>query len=164
MRTLGTGGDTHTHTHTERTPIQGECSNPFASGWYKVLYHGCSEGCLEMARQRLASEDCKDRPMDDTWIQMWDDYLPTLAHVLGSGIYQSSAIPYLEALVAAMKLGGCATLKQPQFRNLIGTQTSWCEGDPELVRPLAWTCPESCDCTAANGTSLPSYCPRSCAA
>ncbi|CAK9024472.1 Vacuolar protein sorting-associated protein 11-like [Durusdinium trenchii] len=141
-----------------------ECSNPFASGWYKVLYHGCSEGCLEMARQRLASEDCKDRPMDDTWIQMWDDYLPTLAHVLGSGIYQSSAIPYLEALVAAMKLGGCATLKQPQFRNLIGTQTSWCEGDPELVRPLAWTCPESCDCTAANGTSLPSYCPRSCAA
>ncbi|CAK9113809.1 unnamed protein product [Durusdinium trenchii] len=130
---------------------QGECSNPFASGWYKVLYHGCSEGCLEMARQRLASEDCKDRPMDDTWIQMWDDYLPTLAHVLGSGIYQSSAIPYLEALVAAMKLGGCATLKQPQFRNLIGTQTSWCEGDPELVRPLAWTCPESCDCTAANG-------------
>lgn len=95
---------------------------------------------------------------------MWDDLLPTLVYLVGVNIYQSSALPYLEAFVSAMKQGGCATLKRPEFKNIIGGQTSWCEGDPELIRPVAWTCPESCDCATARAGALPSYCPRSCAA
>ncbi|CAK9051514.1 Vacuolar protein sorting-associated protein 11-like [Durusdinium trenchii] len=141
-----------------------KCSDPFASHWYKVPYHGCADSCLELARQTLASEPCKDRPIDAVWTQMWDDLLPTLVYLVGVNIYQSSALPYLEAFVSAMKQGGCATLKRPEFKNIIGGQTSWCEGDPELIRPVAWTCPESCDCATARAGALPSYCPRSCAA
>ena len=101
--------------------------------------------------------------MDETWNQIWDDYLPTLIHEFGASIQQSSALPVLEALVATMKADGCVTLKHPQFQYIVGSQVTWCEGDPELIRGLAWICPESCGCAAA-GASLPSYCPRSCAA
>ena len=39
----------------------------------------------------------------------------------------------------------------------------WCEGMPDLFRPLVHLCPESCGCTSFSG-ALPSFCPESCAA
>ncbi|CAK9029597.1 unnamed protein product [Durusdinium trenchii] len=138
------------------------CTNPYATHWYKVPAQGCSESCLQIAREHLASEDCEDRPIDENWLQTWDGYLPALVHTFGTDVYSSSAMPFLEAMVASMKSGGCPTLKVPQFRNLIGSQSPWCEGDPDLIRPLAWICPESCGCKAYGSASLPSYCPRSC--
>lgn len=37
------------------------------------------------------------------------------------------------------------------------------QGDSELLRPLAWTCPESCGCTSPEAAANPpAYCPRSC--
>lgn len=36
-------------------------------------------------------------------------------------------------------------------------------GDPVLLRPLAWTCPESCGCTSPEAmANPPTYCPQSC--
>lgn len=80
---------------------------------------------MQIAREHLASEDCEDRPIDENWLQTWDGYLPALVHTFGTDVYSSSAMPFLEAMVASMKSGGCPTLKVPQFRNLIGSQSPW---------------------------------------
>ena len=77
---------------------------------------------MQIAREHLASEDCEDRPIDENWLQTWDGYLPALVHTFGTDVYSSSAMPFLEAMVASMKSGGCPTLKVPQFRTSLAVK------------------------------------------
>ena len=47
-------------------------------------------------------------------------------------------------------------------RRVVGTSILM-QGDPSLLRPLAWSCPESCGCTSPEAAANPpAYCPRSC--
>ncbi|CAK9005799.1 Vacuolar protein sorting-associated protein 11-like [Durusdinium trenchii] len=131
------------------------CTDPAAPSWFRTPAWGCSDTCTQLAMERIG--DCRDAPIDERWHQFWDGYLPALEAVYGVGLSGSQAVVLrVEQVLRAMKAGGCPTLKDPQLGFEIGGQRSWCQGDPDLYRPLAWKCPETCGCLAANP---PSYCP-----
>ena len=140
------------------------CTNPYSNAWYKVPNLGCSQSCLDLAINTLAKPGrCVDQPNDEIWKEIWDGYIPMLTLQYGSQVANSGAITMVQNMVEAMKMNGCSQLQVESMKTMVGDTNLWCEGDSELLRPLAWTCPESCGCTSPEAAANPpAYCPRSC--
>lgn len=115
------------------------CSDPHSSPWYKVEAQGCSSACLASA-STASVIPCQDMDKaNQTWQDLWDEYMPALSDFLTLSGNETTA---LLQTVQDMKSQGCAFLLQQQFEAATGAK--WCEGHPELFRPLSYLCPLSC--------------------
>lgn len=116
------------------------CSEPHSSPWYKVEAQGCSSACLASASSTASVIPCQDMDKaNQTWQDLWDEYMPALTDFLTLSGNETTA---LLQTVQDMKSQGCAFLLQQQFEPATGAK--WCEGHPELFRPLSYLCPLSC--------------------
>lgn len=116
------------------------CSEPHSSSWYKVEAQGCSSACLASASSTASVIPCQDMDKaNQTWQDLWDEYMPALTDFLTLSGNETTA---LLQTVQDMKSQGCAFLLQQQFEPATGAK--WCEGHPELFRPLSYLCPLSC--------------------
>jgi len=116
------------------------CSEPHSSPWYKVEAQGCSSACLASASSTASVIPCQDMDKaNQTWQDLWDEYMPALTDFLTLSGNETTA---LLQTVQDMKSQGCAFLLQQQFEAATGAK--WCEGHPELFRPLSYLCPLSC--------------------
>lgn len=116
------------------------CSEPHSSPWYKVEAQGCSSACLASASSTASVIPCQDMDKaNQTWQDLWDEYMPALTDFLTLSGNKTTA---LLQTVQDMKSQGCAFLLQQQFEPATGAK--WCEGHPELFRPLSYLCPLSC--------------------
>lgn len=116
------------------------CSEPHSSPWYKVEAQGCSTQCLASAFSTASVIPCQDMDKaNQTWLDLWDEYIPALSDFLTLSGNDTTA---LLQTVQDMKSQGCSFLLQQQFEPATGAK--WCEGHPELFRPLSYLCPSSC--------------------
>ena len=116
------------------------CSEPHSSPWYKVEAQCCSSACLASASSTASVIPCQDMDKaNQTWQDLWDEYMPALTDFLTLSGNETTA---LLQTVQDMKSQGCAFLLQQQFEPATGAK--WCEGHPELFRPLSYLCPLSC--------------------
>ncbi|CAJ1327983.1 unnamed protein product [Effrenium voratum] len=137
------------------------CTDPLSSGWHKVPAHGCTDSCLQLARDEMATLPCQDQPIGPSWLNFWDTYIPALSDFfVGQNISKTSFGPEMHMIKDVMKANGCSALQDPAYQLDVASSTSWCEGDPSLFRPLSWVCPESCGCL---GENPPLSCPTRCA-
>ena len=134
------------------------CLDPLSSAWYKVEAQGCSAACLELAQQSLQNRSCQDAPVDDTWRAFWDRYPSALSAHFGQRVQDTEAFRRTQQVIAALRVGGCPILTR--FPVDILTGAAWCEGLPDLFRPLSPFCPQTCGCDKPSQTH--SYCPPSC--
>lgn len=135
------------------------CTDPLSSPSYKTEAQGCASTCLRIARRALATRECQDVPRtQEGWQTFWSKYADVAAAYFGEG-GQANMLALVNQTSEHMLSGGCPALAQ--FPKDLVMDTEWCEGLPDLFRPLAHLCPESCGCNITTGT-LPSHCPRSC--
>ena len=134
-----------------------ECTEPLSSPWYKTEAHGCTTTCLRIARRALATRECEDVPKTHPgWQMFWESYASVAAAYFEEG--SSKMLAIVNQTSQRMLSDGCPALVQFPSDALMDVE--WCEGMPDLFRPLAHMCPQSCGC-AVPGT-LPTYCPISC--
>lgn len=140
------------------------CTDPYTNAWWKVPATGCQPTCLSLATDQLKLPgSCKDQPSNRAWNETWDTYIPAMKFVIGPDVEQTSAIALIHEMIDAMKANGCKQLQNESMKYMIASSNTWCAGDPVLLRPLAWTCPESCGCTSPEAmANPPTYCPQSC--
>ena len=135
------------------------CVDPFASPWYKVPAQGCSTACLLEANEKLANASCDDNETGRHWDTFWNSYGEALTGYYGDEVVQTPLWDTVNGTVHSMLNAGCANLLVEAQDPVTGVY--WCEGMPDLFKPLASICPQTCGCTEAAG-QLPSYCPPSC--
>ncbi|CAJ1440318.1 unnamed protein product [Effrenium voratum] len=137
-----------------------ECTDPFSSPWYKTEAQGCSSTCLRLARRNKPNNHCEDVSASHAgWRNFWARY-PDVAAAYFEGAQSSQHGPIVNQTMSRMLSGGCEALRRFPTDALMDTE--WCEGMPDLFRPLAHLCPQSCGCNISAGAALPSYCPISC--
>jgi len=116
------------------------CSEPHSSPWYKVEAQGCSSACLASASSTASVIPCQDMDKtNQTWQDLWDEYIPALSSFLTLSGNETTA---LLQTVQDMKSQGCSSLLQQPFEPATGAK--WCDGHPELFRPISYLCPSSC--------------------
>jgi len=141
------------------------CTELRTSAWHKVESMGCAKPCLEDAKAKLQGASCEDDVINDAgWQAFWHQYEDALIGLYGPGVTQTQLFGSLNATAQSFLTDGCPVMSTLPFELLTGV--SWCDGQPNLFRPLASMCPVQCGCrdgrpaTLPNG--LPSYCPTSC--
>ncbi|CAK9069412.1 unnamed protein product [Durusdinium trenchii] len=114
------------------------------SPWYRVEAQGCSSKCLAQSAPSLLNNPCDNVVSNQTWNDLWDEYVPVLSGFLKRNLSQdeTSAASQLQQSVQGMKSEGCGYLLKEPFEWHTGAK--WCEGHPDLFRPFADLCPESC--------------------
>ncbi|CAE7019682.1 unnamed protein product [Symbiodinium sp. CCMP2456] len=135
------------------------CLEPFSSPWYKVPAQGCAPACLELGQPKLQNRSCQDMPVDDTWRAFWAQYPEVLSHYFGHPVETVQAFALVNQTLQALAMGGCPVLLQFPVDYMSGNV--WCEGMPELVRPLASICPQTCGCDQPS-SKISQHCPPSC--
>ena len=164
------------------------CTDPYSSPWYKTETQGCASTCLRIARRALASSRCQDvsvawsslrlrapevlmgfrlqfmpsrsKVTSDAWQAFWSLYPAVARAYFGEGSKASASLEVVVGqTVETMLSAGCEGLIEFPKDTIMDVE--WCEGMPDLFRPLAHLCPESCGCTTSG--ALPSFCPGSCA-
>ena len=135
------------------------CMDPFSSAWYKVEAHGCATSCLQFVPQRLQNHSCVDSPVDDTWRAFWTAYPDVLSSYAGQPVENTHLFYDLSNLAQNMLSLGCPALAQHPSDFLTGAV--WCEGKPDLLRPLASICPQTCGCDSPS-PHMEQHCPPSC--
>lgn len=141
------------------------CTEPRTSAWYKVEHMGCATRCLAEAEAKLPSVSCEDDVINDAgWQAFWHQYDDALIGYYGEGVTQTQFFGLINSTVQAFLTNGCPVMETIPTELLTGV--SWCDGQPELFRPLASMCPVQCGCRDGRGATLPSglpsYCPTSC--
>eukprot|EP00439_Symbiodinium_sp_Y106_P047046 s80_g6.t1 len=141
------------------------CTELRTSAWHKVESMGCAKPCLEDAEAKLQGASCEDDVINDAgWQAFWHQYEDALIGLYGPGVTQTQLFGSLNTTAQSFLTDGCPVMSTLPFELLTGV--SWCDGQPNLFRPLASMCPVQCGCrdgrpaTLPNG--LPSYCPTSC--
>ena len=135
------------------------CIDPFSSPWYKVPAQGCATACLDIGQANLQNLSCQDSPVDDTWRTFWARYPDVLSHYFGQPVETTQAFALVNQTLPALATDGCPVLAQ--FPVDFISNTVWCEGAPELVRPLASLCPQTCGCDQPS-PKISQHCPLSC--
>ncbi|CAE7330147.1 unnamed protein product [Symbiodinium sp. CCMP2592] len=136
------------------------CTDPYSSPWYRTETQGCASTCLRIARRALSSSSCTDVSVtSDGWQAFWSLYPVVARAYFGEGA-QANLEVVVAQTVERMLSAGCEALIE--FPTDAIMDVEWCEGMPDLFRPLAHLCPQSCGCTASSGGALPSFCPASC--
>ncbi|CAE7827533.1 unnamed protein product [Symbiodinium sp. CCMP2456] len=141
------------------------CTELRTSPWHKVEHMGCAKPCLEEAEVKLQSASCEDDVLNDAgWQAFWHEYDDALIGFYGQGVTQTQFFGFINSTAQAFLTNGCAVMETIPVELLTGV--SWCDGQPELFRPLASMCPVQCGCRDGRGATLPSglpsYCPTSC--
>ncbi|CAE7805171.1 unnamed protein product [Symbiodinium sp. CCMP2456] len=135
------------------------CVDPLASPWYKVTAQGCSTACLHEAEVLSANVSCEDDETGRHWKEFWNLYEEAVSGYYGDEVTQTSLWYTVNATIQGMLSQGCAYLHtEPQD---FVTGATWCEGMPDLFKPLASICPQTCGCSDFTDV-FPSYCPSSC--
>ena len=130
------------------------CASAGTSTWYKVARQGCSESCLKEAE---AATSCTDVAATSAgWRSFWMNYVPVVSSFFGQNLAQANMLTMLNQTVQAMLTEGCPRLLVNDTDFV--TSVKWCEGFPDLFRPVAFLCPETCGCKA----SASGFCPSSC--
>ena len=126
---------------------------------------GCSKRCLAEAEVKLQTISCDDDVINDAgWQAFWHQYEDALIGYYGEGIALTTLFALANDTARGFLSDGCQFMETVPSELLTGV--SWCDGQPQLFRPLASMCPVQCGCrdgrpaTLPNG--LPSYCPTSC--
>ena len=135
------------------------CVDPVASPLYKVPAQGCSTACLLDADARSHNVSCEDNETGRHWDIFWNSYGEAVSGVYGEEVTQTSLWDSVNQTVQGMLSHGCSYLRIESHDSITGV--AWCEGMPDLFKPLATICPETCGCRNLS-ESLPSYCPPSC--
>ncbi|CAE7326383.1 unnamed protein product [Symbiodinium sp. CCMP2592] len=141
------------------------CTDLRSSAWHKVEAQGCSKRCLAEAEVKLQTISCDDDVINDAgWQAFWHQYEDALIGYYGEGIALTTLFALANDTARGFLSDGCQYMERVPSELLTGV--SWCDGQPQLFRPLASMCPVQCGCrdgrpaTLPNG--LPSYCPSSC--
>ena len=134
------------------------CTSPYSTAWFKVPAQGCAPACLQQAQSTLSEGSCEDKEVDEDWRSFWTLFPDVVSYYYGADVTQTLLWPAANQTIEAMLKDGCAALTQ--FPQDVMTNAMWCMGMPELFRPLAAVCPQTCGCNRA--ANLPSYCPSSC--
>ncbi|CAE6973445.1 unnamed protein product [Symbiodinium sp. KB8] len=130
------------------------CASAGTSTWYKVARQGCSESCL---KESDAATPCTDvAATSEGWRSFWMNYVPVVSSFFGQNLAQANMLTMLNQTVQAMLSEGCPRLLVNDTDFV--TSVRWCEGFPDLFRPVAFLCPETCGCKA----SLAGFCPSKC--
>ena len=130
------------------------CASAGTSTWYKVARQGCSESCLKEAEAETACTDVA--ATSEGWRSFWMNYVPVVSSFFGQNLAQANMLTMLNQTVQAMLSEGCPRLLVNDTDFV--TSVKWCEGFPDLFRPVAFLCPETCGCKA----SLSGFCPSNC--
>ncbi|CAE7530198.1 unnamed protein product [Symbiodinium microadriaticum] len=135
------------------------CVDPLASPWYKVTAQGCSTACLHEADLLSANVSCEDDETGRHWEEFWRGYEEAVSGHFGDEVTQTSLWYTVNQTIQGMLSQGCAYLHtEPQD---FVTGATWCEGMPDLFKPLASICPQTCGCSGFTDV-FPSYCGSSC--
>ena len=126
---------------------------------------GCSGMCLAEARAKLNSLPCDDDVINDAgWQAFWHEYEGAIIGHYGEGVTGTQFFGLISSMAQDFLAHGCAVLQTLPSEILTGV--SWCDGQPQLFRPLASMCPVQCGCRDGRASplpnGLPSYCPSSC--
>ncbi|CAE7660819.1 unnamed protein product [Symbiodinium sp. CCMP2456] len=141
------------------------CTDPVSSAWHKVKPMGCSATCLAEAQAKLHSMSCDDDVINDAgWHAFWHEYEGAIIGHYGEGVVGTQFFALLSGIAQDFLSHGCPVLQTLPSEILTGV--SWCDGQPQLFRPLASMCPVQCGCRDGRASplpnGLPSYCPSSC--
>ncbi|OLQ04216.1 Eukaryotic translation initiation factor isoform 4G-2 [Symbiodinium microadriaticum] len=103
-------------------------------GEYKVEHMGCATRCLAEAEAKLPSVSC-EVINDAGWQAFWHQYDDALIGYYGEGVTQTQFFGLINSTVQAFLTNGCPVMETIPTELLTGV--SWCDGQPELFRPLA---------------------------
>ncbi|CAE7358401.1 unnamed protein product [Symbiodinium natans] len=135
------------------------CTDPYSNSWFKVPVQGCTPACLGVAESTLSAQGaCQDVPNDDTWQSFWRTYPDAVSYFYSTDVTTLLLWAAANQTIQAMLQDGCGALVRFPTDPL--TDANWCAGMPQLFRPLAKVCPQSCGCDQAS--ELPSFCPSTC--
>ncbi|CAE7330108.1 unnamed protein product [Symbiodinium sp. CCMP2592] len=95
----------------------------------------------------------------DGWQAFWSLYPVVARAYFGEGAQANLEVVVAQTVERMLSAGREALIEFPTDAIM---DVEWCEGMPDLFRPLAHLCPQSCGCTASSGGALPSFCPASC--
>ena len=125
---------------------------------------GCSKRCLAEAEVKLQTISCDDVIDDAGWQAFWHQYEDVLIGYYGEGIALTTLFALANDTARGFLSNGCQFMETVPSELLTGV--SWCDGHPQLFRPLASMCPVQCGCRDGRASplpnGLPSYCPSSC--
>ncbi|CAE7655236.1 unnamed protein product [Symbiodinium sp. CCMP2456] len=141
------------------------CTDPESSAWHKVQSQGCSGICLAEATAKLQTAECEDDVVNHTgWQSFWHGYEGAIIGHYGDRVTTTQFFGWIGSIAQDFLTYGCPILQILPTEILTGV--SWCDGHPQLFRPLASMCPIQCGCRDGRAPTLPnglrSYCPNSC--
>ena len=141
------------------------CTDPLSSAWFKVEPQGCGRHCLDLAEAKLQNSSCEDADVREAgWRAFWHGYEEGVVGFYGDDVRETASFPLIAETVEGFLTTGCSYMEAQPSEFI--TDTPWCDGHPELFRPLGSLCPVQCGCRDTPPAMLPnglsSYCPTSC--
>ena len=125
---------------------------------------GCTETCLAEAELKLQNISCDDVIHDAGWHAFWHEYQDAIIGFYGESVTRTQFFGQINYTAQTFLSQGCTVMQTLPTELLTGV--SWCDGQPQLFRPLASMCPIQCGCRDGRASplpnGLPSYCPSSC--